>query len=177
MLANPVLQQQGMAAATLIRGAQAALDYDIDEARECLRQLEGLLRPAQVEVHVPPAPPSAKPQTVRGGLAAWQIRLIAAHIERNLNSTIAIADLARIARISNGHFCRAFKVSMGETAHTYITRRRIAHAQMLMVTTTDTLSTISDACGLTDQAHLTRLFRRFVSETPLAWRRSWRQAA
>lgn len=177
MLANPVLQQQGMAAATLIRGAQAALDYDIDEARECLRQLEGLLRPAEVELHVPPAAPSAKPQTVRGGLAAWQIRIIAAHIEQNLNSTIAIADLAKIARVSNGHFCRAFKVSMGETAHTYITRRRIAHAQMLMVTTTDTLSTISDACGLTDQAHLTRLFRRFVSETPLAWRRSWRQAA
>jgi len=38
------------------------------------------------------------------------------------------------------------------------------------------LSQIACACGLTDQAHLTRLFRRILNETPLAWRRNWRTA-
>ncbi|WP_457354340.1 helix-turn-helix domain-containing protein [Sphingomonas sp. UYP23] len=47
------------------------------------------------------------------------------------------------------------------------------HAQMLMLHTDDTLSHIACACGLTDQAHLTRLFRRMVGETPLVWRRAW----
>ncbi len=34
------------------------------------------------------------------------------------------------------------------------------------------LSIIAVECGLADQAHLTRLFRRIVGESPAAWRRA-----
>jgi len=40
-----------------------------------------------------------------------------------------------------------------------------------MLTTEDPLSQIALACGLADQAHLSKLFRRAVGETPSAWRR------
>jgi AraC-like DNA-binding protein len=34
------------------------------------------------------------------------------------------------------------------------------------------LSEIALTCGMSDQSHLTRVFRRMVGETPHAWRRS-----
>lgn len=177
MLMTSVERTQGVSAATLVRDARVALDSDLDAARECLRMLEAMLDPLPAchDMSGPAPIPSA--QSIRGGLAAWQLREIKTYVDRNLERTISIAELARLVRLSGGHFCRAFKASMGETAHTYVTRRRIEHAQMLMVTTDDTLSAISNACGLADQAHLTRLFRRFVAQTPLAWRKAWQQAA
>jgi AraC-like DNA-binding protein len=47
-------------------------------------------------------------------------------------------------------------------------------AQGLMLTTAETLCAIALRCGLSDQSHFTRLFRRVVGETPYAWRRARR---
>jgi transcriptional regulator GlxA family with amidase domain len=54
---------------------------------------------------------------------------------------------------------------------TYVTRQRVELAQRLLLTTEDSICQISLACGMCDQAHLTRVFRRVVGESPLAWRR------
>lgn len=113
----------------------------------------------------------------RGGLASWQMKRVSDHVQNNLAETIHIDTLAALARLSTSHFCRAFKVSFGETAHGYIMRQRLNHARTLMLTTCESLSGISAACGLADQAHLTRLFRRHMGDTPFNWRRTWRQAA
>ena len=40
-----------------------------------------------------------------------------------------------------------------------------------MLTTDEPLSQIALACGLCDQSHFTRVFRRIVGESPNAWRR------
>ena len=83
-------------------------------------------------------------------------------------------DLAAIARLSTGHFCRSFTRSFGVAPFAYVAGRRLARAQELMLTTDDPLSQIALACGLCDQSHLTRLFRRHVGTSPNAWRRSHR---
>lgn len=108
-----------------------------------------------------------------GGLASWQVRKVTAHVEDRLQGNLLTDELAYVANLSPGHFCRAFKVSMGETPHAYVIRQRIRRAQVLMLETGQTLSEIASACGLTDQAHLTRLFKRLVGTTPLSWRRTW----
>ncbi|WP_294255784.1 AraC family transcriptional regulator [uncultured Sphingomonas sp.] len=111
----------------------------------------------------------------KGGLAGWQLRRVAAHVDSCLQGPILTSTLAEVAQLSTGHFCRAFKISTGETPHAYIVRQRIRRAQLLMRDTRDTLSQIACSCGLSDQAHLTRLFRRLVGTTPLVWRRAWQQ--
>lgn len=113
----------------------------------------------------------------RGGLAPWQVRRVTEYIEANLASTIRLQDLARIARLSHSHFCRAFKESVGHPAHAYVMRRRVQRAQGLMLNTLDSLSQIAAQCGMADQAHFCKLFRRLVGESPNAWRRARRQAA
>jgi AraC-like DNA-binding protein len=73
--------------------------------------------------------------------------------------------------LSSSHFSRAFKESYSETPHAHIVRRRIERAAKLMLTTDEPLSRIALACGLCDQAHLTKLFRRGTGQPPAAWRR------
>ncbi|CDO34928.1 helix-turn-helix domain-containing protein [Novosphingobium sp. KN65.2] len=95
------------------------------------------------------------------------------HVSRNLAGNIRTEELANEVNLSTGHFFRAFKATMGETPHSFVVRQRVRRAQQMMLETGDTLSEIASACGLTDQAHLTRLFKRMVGTTPLVWRRRW----
>lgn len=112
----------------------------------------------------------AEPVLSQGGLAPWQYRGIAVHVEMNLAMPLRVKHLAALCRLSASHFNRAFKVTFGETPHVYVLKKRIAFAQRMMLLTGEPLCQIAVACGLTDQAHLTNLFRRHTGTTPLRWR-------
>jgi AraC-like DNA-binding protein len=124
----------------------------------CLDLLEDLLQPKRL------APPA-------GGLAPWQVRRVQRHIEANLSSRLATADLAALVGLSENYFARAFKISVGAPPHAFVISRRVAQAKTLMMESDLPLSQIALAIGLSDQAHLSRLFRRHVGTTPSAWRR------
>ncbi|MCC8934767.1 helix-turn-helix domain-containing protein [Rhizobium sp. 'Codium 1'] len=79
--------------------------------------------------------------------------------------------LAAVTRLSVGHFSRAFKVSYGEPPTLYVMRKRVSLAQQLMLTTEEPLCQIAACCGLADQSHLSKLFRRYIGTSPLAWRK------
>jgi AraC-like DNA-binding protein len=108
----------------------------------------------------------------RGGFAAWQSRRLAAHVDAHLAGRIVIKDLAASLDISVGHFCRAFKHTFGMPARIWIRHRRIEFAQGLMLKTGASLSEIALSCGMSDQSHFTRSFRRIVGETPSSWRQT-----
>lgn len=112
-----------------------------------------------------------KPTDARGGLAPWQKRRVDRHLRENLEHSIRMSELAREVKLSVSHFCRAFKKSFGETPHAYLLRLRLDLARELMLTTGEPLSQIALSCGLADQAHLSKLFRRAYHDTPNAWRR------
>lgn len=117
------------------------------------------------------APPAAAAPIVRGGLAPWQLRKIDRYLGENLAHSVQLPELAEQIKLSVSHFNRSFKVSRGLTPHQYIVKLRVELAQTLMLTTSDPLCSIALTCGLADQAHLTKLFRRHFGETPAAWRR------
>jgi AraC-like DNA-binding protein len=117
----------------------------------------------------------AQQPAMRGGLAPWQMHRLTRYIDSHLQDTLGIAILAGIARLSPAHFCRAFKVSFGRTPHGYVLHRRLECAQRLMLTTDASLAEIALECGLFDQAHLSRVFRRATGTTPNAWRRQHRR--
>jgi AraC family transcriptional regulator len=109
-----------------------------------------------------------------GGLPAWKLRRISVHVELNISRRIHIRTLAQLVGLSASYFCRAFKCSFGISPRDYVLRRRIEVAQALMLTTVDPLSAIAISCGMCDQQHFTRSFRRIVGETPSSWRRTRR---
>lgn len=148
----------------LCSAIRSALDDERVAAEDCLRRASQLLQGA--------APEFADNRNARGGLCPWQIRKVTSYIDSNLEKPIRNEDLAALVRLNPSHFARSFRTSVGEPPHEYLIRRRVERAQGLMLSTDDTLSEIALTCGLADQSHLTRLFRRLVGESPGAWRRA-----
>jgi AraC-like DNA-binding protein len=82
--------------------------------------------------------------------------------------------LAAVARLSVSHFSRAFRVSFGQPPHGYVMSRRIEKAKRLILSNEPmSLAQVALSCGLSDQAHLSRMFRNLVGESPTAWRRRY----
>ncbi len=106
-----------------------------------------------------------------GGLAPWQVQLLTKHIEAQLVSRVDVAEMASLVRLSHSHFSRAFKASLGIPPGAYVMSRRVERVKLMMTSTADSLAQIGLACGFSDQAHLSKSFRRRVGMSPGAWRR------
>jgi AraC family transcriptional regulator len=129
-----------------------------------------LLLQEQIESHLPRAR-----RDVRGrGLLDWQARRVCEHIERNIGSPIRVSDLSALVQLSEAYFARAFKHTYGQTPHSYVIERRLDQASHLLLNGNTLISDIAVACGFTDQAHLCKLFRRRMGQSPAAWRRETR---
>jgi AraC family transcriptional regulator len=164
-------------AAQLVEAACAALNGDGEMTEARIARAVALLRgkPNSVSSIVRSREGHAR-QVFRGGLAGWQAKRVEAHIDTHLARKVLIDDLAGLVGLSNSQFCRAFKCTFGLPAHVYLMHRRIEVAQGLMLRTCEPLSEIALKCGMSDQAHFTRTFRRVVGETPFLWRRTRRNA-
>jgi AraC family transcriptional regulator len=115
--------------------------------------------------------PSVK-SPARGGLAAWQERIVADHIEENLAQQIPLATLASLVRLSPHYFCRAFKQSFRVPPHRYHSNRRIEHAKMLLARPTCSVTQIGLALGFSTTSSFTASFRKATGRTPTEYRRS-----
>jgi AraC-like DNA-binding protein len=117
----------------------------------------------------------ARSKTVSaGGLAPWQAKRVLAYIEANLETPIRASDLAAVTRLSVGHFSRAFRITFGRSPHAFVMIRRVEKAkQLILLEDPVPLTEIARRCGLSDLAHLSRVFRKVVGYGPAAWRRRY----
>ena len=153
-----------------LRETRTILRRDPGRLEACFDRLEQLLGVRS------DAAASIQPLRNRtGGLAPWQIARVKRHINAHLADRLSNSELAALVGVSKNYFGRAFKVSTGRTPHEYIIKERIAHAKRLISYGDLPLSQVALEAGLTDQAHLSRLFRRHVGTTPSAWR--WQHRA
>ena len=150
--------------AKLLDTATRELERDQDVAKASLVTASHILQ-AEIERC------SGANGSTTGGLAAWQMLRVRAYIDNNLHRTIHIRDLSAVARRSPAHFSRKFKLAVGEPPHAYVVRRRLERACHLMITSAASLSEIALSVGFSDQAHLCRLFRQAVGQSPAHWRR------
>jgi len=149
--------------ALLIAQIQPALAPGADLDAQPLRVLDAAL--TDFLQTLAPARPMA------GGLAPAAMRRVVRFIDDNIDAALTVAALATIAGLSKSHFYRTFEASTGVSPHMFVMQRRVERAQSLISQTGEPLAEIALACGLSDQAHLTRLFRRFAGVTPGQWRR------
>jgi AraC family transcriptional regulator len=155
---------------SFIESAAAAFETDHEASRRFLLQACALLRAKRAAYEACAGPCEQTLQ--RGGLAPWQVDRVIAHIDAHLAASIQAKDLAALIDMSKGQFFRAFKVSVGMPPLQYVARRRIERARELMRATTEPLCQIAIACGLYDQSHFCRVFRRIVGQSPRVWRRA-----
>lgn len=146
--------------------AAIAVAADLTTARMLTARAQAML----AEMELAQARRPGRRQRVE--LATWQARRVAEHVDRQLADTITVGQLAGIARISTAHFSRAFRGSFGMSPGTFIQWRRVEAAKRLMTETGMPLAEIAYACGLCDQAHLSRVFKRAEGTSPMRWRRA-----
>ena len=106
---------------------------------------------------------------VRGGLAGWQKRVVASYVEEHLAERIPLAALARLARLSTFHFCRAFKQSFGMPPHQYHTMQRIQRAKILLAKPSPSVTEIASDLGFSQTSSFSAVFRRTTGQTPTAY--------
>lgn len=153
--------------ARLVIEARTYFETDLCRAKLCIQRAADLVQP---KLEAGSAAGGLLPRP--GALANWQMKKVAAHVELHVAERIRIADLASAVNLSVGYFSRAFSLSFGMPPHVYITQRRILRAEQQMATTTDSLAVIAVDCGMADQSHLCRTFRRVVGMSPGLWRRA-----
>ena len=109
----------------------------------------------------------------RGGLASWQKRVVVGHIEEHLGDQICLVTLARLARLSQHHFCRAFKQSFGIPPHQYHVQRRIERAKLLLADRMEFVTDIALTVGYSQISSFSLAFRKITGWTPSDYRREF----
>ena len=111
----------------------------------------------------------------RGGLTVRQLRRVKEFIDAQISNEITISDLAAVAGLSQYHFIRAFKDTVGLPPYQYVLSERICRARGLLSKPDLTLDDVALAVGLSDAPRLNRVFRKFAGVTPTAFRRELHQ--
>jgi AraC family transcriptional regulator len=109
---------------------------------------------------------------VRGGLAAWQERIVVSYIEEHLTEQISLATLARLVHLSTFYFCRAFKQSFGMPPRRYHTMRRIERAKILLAKPSPSVTDIGFTLGFSQTSTFSAAFRKATGRTPTSYHRS-----
>lgn len=146
--------------AQLLTEALAVLDSDRSEARRRIARAKSLAQD-----------PCAAAPMAGGRMAGWQLRRLTDFVDDHISDRLTIEQVASVVRMSPGYLSRSFKATTGTTYSEFVLAARIELAKRLLLTTDTQISEIALACGLTDQSHLTRLFKRRVGLPPGAWRR------
>lgn len=88
---------------------------------------------------------------------------------------VTLADLEAETGVGRYRIIRAFRAAFGLPPHAWQMQVRLARAKALIRAGTP-LAEAATAAGFADQAHLTRLFRRFFGHTPGAYQGTVRHA-
>jgi PAS domain S-box-containing protein len=101
-----------------------------------------------------------------------ELRLPIAYIRENYADTILVVDLATASGRSVSSLERAFRRHLHVTPKDYIRKVRVHEACKQLIHSQDPVAGIAFECGFSDQAHLTREFKRIMHTTPAAYRKS-----
>ncbi len=107
-------------------------------------------------------------RTVRSqaGLSRSQQQLVIEYINDNLNQDLRLAELAAAVGMSQSHFTRQFKQSLGITPYQYVIQCRVERARLLLQRGDLTIRQVATVVGFADQSHLTYHFKRMLGITP-----------
>ncbi|MGK7943212.1 MAG: helix-turn-helix domain-containing protein [Microcystaceae cyanobacterium] len=115
---------------------------------------------------------TTKPEipSYEGGLPPRHLQRILDYIDAHLDEEIKLANLAQLLDMSQFHFSRLFKQSLGNSPYQYLIQQRIERAKSLLKQTDHSIMDIALDCGFNSHSHLTKKFRQMTGMTPKAYR-------
>lgn len=109
-------------------------------------------------------------QIYEGGLPERQLLEVLEYINEHLDKDLKLADLAALAGMSQFHFGRLFKQSVGLSPYQYLLQQRVERAKQLLKQTDRLILDIALECGFNSHSHLSQQFRQLTGMTPKTYR-------
>lgn len=103
------------------------------------------------------------------GTSDRRIQEVLDYIHSYLGQPLRLAELAAIANISQYHFARLFKQTLGVSPYQYIIRQRIEKAKTLLIEGKHSIAEVSSLVGFADQSRFAKHFKKYVGVTPTAF--------
>ncbi|WP_157281870.1 helix-turn-helix domain-containing protein [Pelomonas sp. Root1237] len=160
--------------ATLAAWAQGVARYDWQDPAERLR-IDALSQAALDHLVLQAARPRLRERAERspGGLSGAARRRVLDFVDAHLDSAeLSLPRLAAQVHLSEFHFARMFRVSMGCSVHDWVAARRLDRARTLLRDTALPLADVAAACGYAGASHLTRHVKGALGATPGQYRRT-----
>ena len=99
------------------------------------------------------------------------------HIHQHLDEPLPLGSVARVAGLSESHFCRLFKDATGLTLTDYVNRCRVEWAKKELLKPEKRVSEIAFQIGYQSLSQFNRSFARIVGASPTRWRQDQLQKA
>lgn len=102
-----------------------------------------------------------------------RINKVLQYIEEHLDEELSLSHIADVAFYSPYHLHRLFRAITNETLNSYITRKRIERAAILLVHHKElNIAVIAKKCGFINDSTFTRTFKKIYNQSPSVFRRA-----
>jgi AraC family transcriptional regulator len=102
---------------------------------------------------------------------AQRIDRVIDYIRENLDRSVKLEELAKVACFSEFHFHRIFSAVSGETVNTFTNRLRLEKAARLLRYSDQSVTDIALECGFSSSATFSRAFRSGYETSPSEFRK------
>ncbi|MBN1887502.1 MAG: substrate-binding domain-containing protein [Thermoflexales bacterium] len=157
VLSAEVLAEADMA--RLNQGVTAVLRKGLFSVSETLKRIEEAL---------------ARQQKI-GSETQRVVRKAMAYIHEHYAEEISREEIARHIGVSEGYLSGCFRDEAGVSLVVYLNRYRVNQAKRLLQSGAESITNIATSVGFSDSSYFSRVFRREVGVSPLAYRQGQRQ--
>ena len=99
-----------------------------------------------------------------------QKRRVLHFIRENLDTDIAVSDLAACVGVTSAHFSRVFRASFGMSPYRFVMQERVAKAKAMLEESRWSIGKIAVELGFPTHSHFTKIFHRITGATPSQFR-------
>jgi AraC-like DNA-binding protein len=122
--------------------------------------------------HEPRGRPTTSDTSGQSAVMAGVTRMAQFVVER-FQEPITIADIAAAAHLNRTYAATIFSRTLGVTLGQYLSRRRVAEAQRLLITSNASMIDLAHSCGFGSQSSFYQQFSRWCGVSPGAYRRGY----
>jgi len=99
---------------------------------------------------------------------------MAAYIARHYKEPLTVEEISRSVGLHPNYAMAVYRKAFGDTMFEFVTQHRLSHAQLLLVTTDDTILSVSLDAGFGSISHFNEVFRNSCGCTPRQYRQRHR---
>ena len=104
------------------------------------------------------------------------LRHMIGYVQKHYREKMSLREIAAAGGVSVSACCEIFRKNIGQTPGGYLTRYRLEKGMEQLRTPNLTVAEIASAVGFSGGSYFTECFRRYLHVTPLAYRKSLREA-